>query len=177
MINSIGRQPRGKILSELRDTSVDVNDNTENDHWKKGRLQDDDGSELHDMASQKNMRARATDRPELADERSKKVAIAKGPASRELERNSRWLRPVPGIARGHTMNEERKEVRSVQQCPKWKMSAGCKETDQRYQEWTREQRQNPLGSEGWFDEYWLCDSKRCNCYGWDQRCWSRSAED
>jgi hypothetical protein len=71
MINSIGRQPRGKILSELRDTSVDVNDNTENDHWEKGRLQDDDGSELHDMASQKNMRARATDQPELADERSK----------------------------------------------------------------------------------------------------------
>jgi hypothetical protein len=30
----------------------------------------------------------------------------------------------------------------------------------------REQRQNPLGSEGWFDECWQRDSKRCNCYGW-----------
>jgi hypothetical protein len=71
-INSIGRQPRGKILSEFRDTSVDMNDNAKNDHWEKGCLQDDDGSELHDTASQKNMRARVTDRPELVDERSKK---------------------------------------------------------------------------------------------------------
>jgi hypothetical protein len=142
-----------------------MNDNAKTDLWEKGRLQDDDGSELHDTASQKNMRAPVTDRPELADERSKKVAIAKGPASRELERNPQRLRPVPGIARGHTMNEERKEIRFVQKCSKWKKSAGSKETDQWYQEWTREQRQNPLGSEGWFDECWLRDSRRCNCYG------------
>jgi hypothetical protein len=60
--------------------------------------------EPHDTASQKNIRPRVTDRPELADKRSKKVAIAEleGPASRELEWNTQWLRPVPEIVRGHT---------------------------------------------------------------------------
>jgi hypothetical protein len=69
------------------------------------------GSELHDTVSQKNVRARVTDRSELADERSGKVAIATRQASGELERNSQRLKPIPQIACGRTANKEWKEVK------------------------------------------------------------------
>jgi Retrotransposon gag protein/Zinc knuckle len=163
------REPRQKlseILSDADESSSKESDDNK-DCQEKGRLQDNTGSELHDKTSQKNMSTRAPDRSELADKRSdEKVAIARGPASEELERNPQRLRPVPTLARRRAMNELWKESSSMQMSSQCKVSAGSRNFDQWYQGWTRERRQNPLGSEEWFDECWQRDRKRCNCYLW-----------
>jgi Retrotransposon gag protein/Retroviral aspartyl protease/Zinc knuckle len=173
-IDKTGGQKRGQKLSEFL-RKIDERAESEDNRQEKGRLQDDISSELHDSESQKHSTSHATTRLELADKRSTKETAVERPASEELERNTQRLRPVPRLARREATIYGWRESQTIQYKSKPR-SAGSKRFDQWYQQWTREQRLHPLGSEGWFNECWQRDNEQCDCYGWNQKCWAQTSD-